>query len=89
MINTKSDIPKRIFNIGSFTFESGEQLEDLMLCYETWGELNATADNTILIAHALTGSSHAVSSVTLPTVGWWQELIGPGKAFDTEKYFVI
>lgn len=85
----KKDQQQKLFKTESFTMESGEKLNEMLLCYETWGEMNTTADNTILIAHALTGSSHAASSPTLPTAGWWQEMIGPGNAFDTEKYFVI
>jgi homoserine O-acetyltransferase/O-succinyltransferase len=73
----------------------GEALEQVTINYETYGELNATKDNAILICHALTGSAHAagvyngdpVSKDTVP--GWWDPLIGPGKPVDTEKYFVV
>jgi homoserine O-acetyltransferase/O-succinyltransferase len=78
----------------------GERLEQVTVTYETYGELNATKDNAILICHALTGSAHAAGIYendliekdpdeknTVP--GWWDPLIGPGKPVDTEKYFVV
>lgn len=51
------------------------------VAYETWGVLDATGSNAILVCHALSGDSHAV--------GWWSRLVGPGKAIDTERYFVV
>jgi len=59
----------------------GGRLEQVVVAYETWGQLNAAKDNAILVCHALTGDSHAI--------GWWSRLIGPGKALDTDRYFVI
>ena len=78
-----------------FKLQNGETLEHLAITYETYGELNATKDNAVLICHALTGSAHAagvyngdpVSKDTVP--GWWDPLIGPGKPVDTEKHFVV
>ena len=68
----------------------GGVLERVAVTYETYGELNATADNAILICHALTGSAHAAGIFKKETVpGWWDPLIGPGKAIDTRKYCVI
>ena len=68
----------------------GGALERVAVTYETYGELNAAADNAILICHALTGSAHAAGILKKETVpGWWDPLIGPGKAIDTRKYFVI
>ncbi len=73
-----------------FRLESGEILSEMNIAYETYGELNKTKDNAILIEHALSGSAHAAffhEGDTKP--GWWDVMIGPGKAFDTDKFFVI
>ncbi len=68
----------------------GETLEKIAINYETYGELNATKDNAILICHALTGSAHAAGVYNGEGVpGWWDPLIGPGKPVDTDKYFVV
>lgn len=74
----------------SFALESGLKLKALKLAYETYGELNDKASNAILICHALSGDAHAAgyhSGEKRP--GWWDDMIGPGKAFDTDKYFII
>ncbi|MEZ4607278.1 MAG: alpha/beta fold hydrolase [Deinococcales bacterium] len=68
----------------------GGRLEHLTLAYESYGELNAKADNAILICHALTGSAHVAGLYQEESVpGWWDPLIGPGKPIDTNKYFVL
>ncbi len=70
--------------------ESGERLGQITLAYETYGRLNAQKTNAILVLHALSGDAHAAGfyeSEEKP--GWWDGMIGQGKAFDTEKYFVI
>jgi homoserine O-acetyltransferase len=71
--------------------ESGRELRSVRIAYESWGELNADKSNAVLVLHALTGDSHAVGSAGKhhPTEGWWSEIIGPGLAIDTEKYFVV
>ncbi len=71
--------------------ECGSLLPCVTVAYETYGELNADGTNAILICHALSASAHAAGyhSEDKSTVGWWDGVIGPGKAFDTEKYFVI
>ena len=71
--------------------ESGKKLEDVKIAYETWGELKPDGSNALLILHALTGDSHAFGSATRahPTAGWWNGVIGPGLAIDTDKYFVV
>ena len=71
--------------------ESGQVLQNARLAFETWGELNADHSNAILVLHALTGDSHAIgnSGDGHPTSGWWNGLIGPGLALDTDKYFVV
>lgn len=70
--------------------ESGETFGPITLCYETYGELNDRKDNAILICHALSGGSHAAGYLEgQKKPGWWDVMIGPGKGFDTNKYFVI
>jgi homoserine O-acetyltransferase len=71
--------------------ESGEKLVGARLAYESWGELNQDASNAVLVLHALTGDSHAIGNAGdgHATAGWWNGIIGPGLAIDTDKYFVI
>src|SRR5246500_2469378 len=68
----------QIFNIYDFEFENGSVLPELRVAYETQGNLNPGRDNAILLAHGTSGDRHAFDPV-----------IGPGKTFDTDKYFVI
>lgn len=74
-----------------FFLQSGRVITPITVAYETYGKLNAEKDNAILVCHALTGSAHAAgySNGDEDKVGWWEEMIGPNKAFDTNKYFVI
>ncbi|MFW6005807.1 MAG: homoserine O-acetyltransferase MetX [Candidatus Bipolaricaulota bacterium] len=70
--------------------ESGRKFGPIDVAYETYGELNKDRSNAVLICHALTGDAHAAGwhdGEEKP--GWWDNMIGPGKAFDTDKYFVI
>lgn len=71
--------------------ESGASLGPVTIAYETYGRLNAERSNAILIVHALSGSAHAAGyhSDDDSKPGWWDECIGPGKAFDTDRFFVI
>lgn len=71
--------------------ESGRALNQLEVAYETYGALNTAKDNAILVCHALTGDAHAAGRYAPddPVPGWWDDLIGPGKALDTDKYYVI
>ncbi len=75
----------------TFALEGGGVLRGITIAYETWGELAPAADNAILVCHALTGDSHAAGrqGPGHPTVGWWDALIGPGRALDTDRYFVV
>lgn len=69
---------------------SGLKLGPIMLAYETYGTLNADKSNAILICHALSGDAHAAGyREGDKKPGWWDGMIGPGKAFDTNEYFVI
>ena len=90
------------FNNKESTFElkSGEHLSSFTLAYEVYGELSEKKDNAVLLFHALSASQHAaginenVDDLTVEwdkecQIGWWNEFIGPGKALDTNKYFII
>jgi len=73
-----------------FVLESGATLSPVTLAYETYGELNADRSNAILICHALSGGGHAAGYYEgEEKPGWWEDCIGPGKAFDTNRFFVI
>ncbi len=70
--------------------ECGENLGPITLAYETYGRLNAERSNAILVLHALSGDAHAAGfHAGEDDPGWWSEMIGPGKGFDTNEYFVI
>jgi homoserine O-acetyltransferase len=69
--------------------ELGGLLPEITVAYETYGELNKDRDNAILICHALSGDSHVARHDSQDDPGWWDIMIGPGKAIDTERYFVI
>src|SRR5437763_3061680 len=79
------------YTFDSLPLQRGGQLGPVTLAYETWGTLNAEGDNAILITHALTGNAHAhdVERPDDAKAAWWNLLIGPGRAFDTSRYFVI
>ncbi|KAG9120204.1 hypothetical protein FRC07_004390 [Ceratobasidium sp. 392] len=67
----------------------GDVLREFDIAYETWGTLNAARDNAILLHTGLSASSHAASTQINPADGWWEKFIGPNKAIDTNRYFVI
>ena len=72
------------------SLDSGATLAPVQVAYETYGELDRAKSNAILIQHAFSGDAHAAGiSKETGQPGWWDNMIGPGKAFDTEKYFVI
>jgi len=69
--------------------ELGERLSEVTVAYETYGALNASASNAVLICHALSGDSHVARHDPTDAPGWWDIAVGPGKAIDTDRYFVI
>lgn len=84
----------------TFALRDGSSLPAIRIAYETWGKLNADRTNAILLFHALSGSHHAAGiNPDIPEVGelwqpelhqgWWEDMIGPGKAIDTARFFVI
>lgn len=90
---SESDPPAdRLFaDLGAMRLENGKILEGVTLAYETWGALDESKSNAVLILHALTGDAHVVGPVQpgQPTPGWWEQIVGPGKVLDTERYFVV
>ena len=71
--------------------ESGKTIGPITVAYETYGRLAPKKDNVILIVHALSGEAHVAgkNSPDDKKLGWWDEMVGPGRAFDTTKYFVV
>lgn len=71
--------------------EAGGHLGDITVAYETWGRLDAERSNAVLVCHALTGDAHVAGPAGPghPTPGWWDGLVGPGKAIDTDRWFVV
>ena len=78
----------------------GGSLPGVRIAYESWGQLNADKSNAILLFHALSGSHHVAGTTTSIEgtgnfwqeelhAGWWEEMVGPGKAIDTDKYFIV
>jgi len=76
---------------GGFPLECGRALPSITLAYETYGKLNGARDNAILIVHALSGDAHVAGIHLLDDqkAGWWDIMVGPGKPYDTDKYYVI
>ncbi len=76
---------------GQVPLEFGGRLPGVRIAYETWGEPNADRSNAVLVLHALTGDSHVVgpSGPGHPSPGWWDGLVGPGRALDTDRWWVV
>jgi homoserine O-acetyltransferase/O-succinyltransferase len=72
-----------------FPMRRGGVLHGVQLAYETWGELNAARDNAILIVTGLSPSAHAASSMLDFSPGWWEDMVGPGRPIDTDRFFVV
>jgi len=88
--NSVGVVRTRYFTFSGFKLESGEELSPVVLAYEAYGALNEKRSNAILILHALSGDAHAAGVHKRENnPGWWDSMIGPGKAFDTNKYFII
>jgi homoserine O-acetyltransferase/O-succinyltransferase len=71
--------------------DGGSTLTDVTVAYETWGTLSSSGDNAVLVCHAWTGDSHAAGGLAAghDAAGWWDDLIGPGRAIDTDRWFVV
>jgi len=96
-----ADISTQFFKHEStFELRDGSSLPAFEIAYETWGELKADGSNAVLLFHALSGSHHAAGfNQSIPGVGdlwqpemhdgWWEDMIGPGKALDTDRFFIV
>jgi homoserine O-acetyltransferase/O-succinyltransferase len=84
-------VVKRTWTTRDFRLEGGHVLPELTLAYETYGRLAADGRNAMLVTHGFTSSQHAAGKYSPDdaAAGWWDGLIGPGKALDTDRYFVI
>jgi homoserine O-acetyltransferase len=83
-------VEAHVARFDSISLDGGASLTPVDVAYETYGTLNAQRSNAILILHAFSGDAHAAGvSPETGKPGWWDNMIGPGKAFDTNKYFVI
>jgi homoserine O-acetyltransferase len=81
---------RQYFDLPSpFKMKRGGELRGAQLAYETWGALNAARDNAVLILTGLSPSAHAASNAIDDSPGWWEDIIGRGKAIDTNRWFVI
>ncbi|MGO8752564.1 MAG: homoserine O-acetyltransferase MetX [Thermoguttaceae bacterium] len=74
---------------GPWALEMGGSLPEVTVAYETYGRLSAKRDNAVLVCHALSGDSHVARHAEGDDPGWWDLVVGPGKAIDTDRYFVI
>ena len=82
---------RQFADIGDLSLQLGGELPQARIAYETWGTLDADGSNAVLVEHALTGDTHVTGDAGPghPTAGWWSALVGPGKALDTDRYFVV
>ena len=82
---------RRFAQLGPLELERGGALPQLRVAYETQGTLDEDGGNAVLIIHALTGDAHVTGAPGPghPTAGWWGEVVGPGKAIDTDEWFVV
>jgi homoserine O-acetyltransferase len=88
--NSVGIVKTQYISFDSIALENGEKFGPVIVAYETYGSLNEEKSNAVLILHALSGDAHAAGfheGEDIP--GWWDSMIGPGKAFDTDKYCVI
>ena len=84
-------VKKEVFTMPTYTTVNGQTVKSVRVGYESYGALNAAKDNVILICHFFTGTSHAAGKYKAEDAapGYWDAIIGAGKAIDTDKYFVI
>ena len=82
---------KKFFTLPQYTTVGGKPIKNVRIGYETYGKLNAAGDNAVFIPHFFSGTSHAAGRYKADekTAGYWDAIIGPGKAIDTDKYFVV
>jgi homoserine O-acetyltransferase len=74
---------------GPFNMRNGGVLPQVDIAYETWGQLSPAKDNVLLLVTGLSPGAHARSSAEDPSPGWWEDMVGPGQAIDTERFHVV
>jgi homoserine O-acetyltransferase len=90
LAETSFTVETQIATFPALTLDCGVTLVDVDIAFETYGKLNASRSNAILVTHAFSGDAHAAGiSKETGQPGWWSAMIGPGLAFDTNRYFVI
>jgi homoserine O-acetyltransferase len=84
-------VQKQVFEMPSLKTSGGAVIKNVRFGFETYGKLNAAADNAILICHFFSGTSHAAGKYAASdaSAGYWDSIIGPGKPLDTNKYFIV
>lgn len=84
-------VEKKTFSMDSYTTHGGETIKEVKVGWESYGTLNEAKDNVVLITHFFSGNSHAAGKYSEDDqqAGYWDSIIGPGKAIDTDKYYVI
>lgn len=83
-------VEKKVFEIENFSFFNGESVDYISVGWQSYGELNEARDNAVLITHFFSGSSHVAGRYEEGgALGYWDAIVGPGKAVDTDKYYVI
>jgi homoserine O-acetyltransferase len=82
-------VEERFFKMRDFRFRSGAVLPEVTIAYEQYGQLSSSGRNAILITHGFTNHHHAAGVRPDGSAGWWDRLIGPGKAIDTSRFFVV
>ncbi len=82
---------RRFAAVGDLVTEAGARIPAARVAWESWGELNAARDNAVLVLHALTGDPHLIGPAGpgQPTAGWWEGVVGPGLALDTDRFHVV
>jgi homoserine O-acetyltransferase/O-succinyltransferase len=82
---------RRFVDVGPLVTESGGVIPQVSVAYETWGRLKEDRSNAVFVCHALTGDAHVTGRAGPghATAGWWDALVGPGRALDTDEYFVV
>jgi homoserine O-acetyltransferase len=82
---------RRFLDVGPLHLESGASLGAVRIAWESWGTLSPELDNAVLVLHALTGDSHVSGAAGNghPTPGWWNGIVGPGLAIDTDRWYVV